>query len=238
MVETRLTYFQQTAQLEHSSWWIALPSSEILSNPEPFFHYSLPDRENDASILKSELTILFPCVLELTSSTKVSGAALAWQQLVAMLTKRIHHSRRDWKGLIAQIVLPVLFMVFAMGLGSIKNDLRHYPELELSPALYKFGPSYSFFRSVCMWERLSRVLFFEHVWDALLFQFIWQSLTNAFETLKAANNLSKTPEKQVMTNSGKHCPWFKQSLNFEEYHKAKKLITMKFLSRGISLIIY
>lgn len=80
----------------------------------------------------------------------VSGMALAWQQMIAMLIKRFHHSRRDWKGLIAQILLPVLFMVAAMGLGSIKSDLRHYPELELSPALYNFEPSYSFFRSVPM----------------------------------------------------------------------------------------
>lgn len=77
----------------------------------------------------------------------MSGMALAWQQMTAILVKRFHHSRRDWKGLIAQILLPVLFMVFAMGLGSIKSDLQHYPELELSPALYNLGPSYSFFRS-------------------------------------------------------------------------------------------
>lgn len=74
--------------------------------------------------------------------------ALAWQQMTAILIKRFHHSRRDWKGLIAQILLPVLFVLCAMGLGSIKNDLRHYPELELSPALYNFKPSYSFVRSV------------------------------------------------------------------------------------------
>lgn len=74
--------------------------------------------------------------------------ALAWQQMTAILIKRFHHSRRDWKGLIAQILLPVLFVLCAMGLGSIKNDLQHYPELELSPALYNFQPSYSFFRSV------------------------------------------------------------------------------------------
>ncbi|XP_034550567.1 uncharacterized protein abca12 [Notolabrus celidotus] len=83
--------------------------------------------------------------IKLTGSTTVSGMMLAWQQFVAILTKRFHHSRRDWKGLIAQILLPVLFMVFAMGLGSIKSDLKHYPELELSPALYKSGQSYSFF---------------------------------------------------------------------------------------------
>uniref|UniRef100_A0A674MJG4 ATP-binding cassette, sub-family A (ABC1), member 12 n=1 Tax=Takifugu rubripes TaxID=31033 RepID=A0A674MJG4_TAKRU len=82
----------------------------------------------------------------LTGASTVSGVALAWQQMTAILIKRFHHSRRDWKGLIAQILLPVLFVVCAMGLGSIKNDLRHYPELELSPALYNFHPGYSFFR--------------------------------------------------------------------------------------------
>ncbi|XP_034429942.1 ATP-binding cassette sub-family A member 12 isoform X2 [Hippoglossus hippoglossus] len=85
--------------------------------------------------------------IKLTGSSMVSGMALAWQQMSAILIKRFHHSRRDWKGLIAQILLPVLFVVFAMGLGSIKSDLRHYPELELSPALYNIGPSYSFFRN-------------------------------------------------------------------------------------------
>ncbi|XP_060910213.1 uncharacterized protein abca12 isoform X2 [Labrus mixtus] len=83
--------------------------------------------------------------IKLTGSTMARGMTLACQQMAAMLTKRFHHSRRDWKGLICQILLPVLFMVAAMGLGSIKSDLQHYPELELSPALYKFRPSYSFF---------------------------------------------------------------------------------------------
>ncbi|KAM4558332.1 uncharacterized protein abca12 [Odontesthes bonariensis] len=83
--------------------------------------------------------------IKLTSSPTVGGISLAWQQMKAMLIKRFHHSRRDWKGLLSQILLPVLFVVFAMGLGSIRSDLQHYPELELSPALYKIGPTYSFF---------------------------------------------------------------------------------------------
>ncbi|XP_008296369.1 ATP-binding cassette sub-family A member 12 [Stegastes partitus] len=83
--------------------------------------------------------------IELTSPSTVQGMALAWQQVSAILVKRFHHSRRDWKGLMSQILLPVLFVIFAMGLGSIKSDLRHYPEMELSPALYNVGPSYSFF---------------------------------------------------------------------------------------------
>lgn len=88
------------------------------------------------------------CLLDLTSTFVVSGMALAWQQMTAILIKRFHHSRRDWKGLIAQIVLPVVFVLFAMALSCIKNDLQHYPELKLSPELYNLGPSYSFFRSV------------------------------------------------------------------------------------------
>uniref|UniRef100_A0A673B4K5 ATP-binding cassette, sub-family A (ABC1), member 12 n=1 Tax=Sphaeramia orbicularis TaxID=375764 RepID=A0A673B4K5_9TELE len=81
----------------------------------------------------------------LTGLSMVEGAALVWQQIMAILIKRFHHSRRDWKGLISQLLLPVLFVLFAMGLGSIKNDMQHFPELELSPALYNIGPSYSFF---------------------------------------------------------------------------------------------
>uniref|UniRef100_A0AAV2K1R7 ABC transporter domain-containing protein n=1 Tax=Knipowitschia caucasica TaxID=637954 RepID=A0AAV2K1R7_KNICA len=80
-----------------------------------------------------------------TGTPTVSGVKLAWQQFTAILIKRFHHSRRDWKGLIAQLLLPVLFVAFAMGLGSIRSDLKHYPSLELSPALYSIGPSYSFF---------------------------------------------------------------------------------------------
>uniref|UniRef100_A0A7N9AV98 ATP-binding cassette, sub-family A (ABC1), member 12 n=1 Tax=Mastacembelus armatus TaxID=205130 RepID=A0A7N9AV98_9TELE len=83
--------------------------------------------------------------IKLTGSSMVRGIALAWQQMVAMMIKRFHHSRRDWKGLLSQILLPVVFMIFAMGLASIKSDLQHYPEMQLSPALYSIGPSYSFF---------------------------------------------------------------------------------------------
>uniref|UniRef100_A0AAX7VG37 ABC transporter domain-containing protein n=1 Tax=Astatotilapia calliptera TaxID=8154 RepID=A0AAX7VG37_ASTCA len=88
----------------------------------------------------SPRSALLLCVSDLTSSSTVTGMALAWQQMSAILIKRFHHSRRDWKGLISQILLPVLFVVFAMSLGSIKSDVQHYPELQLSPALYKIGP--------------------------------------------------------------------------------------------------
>uniref|UniRef100_A0A668A1F8 ATP binding cassette subfamily A member 12 n=1 Tax=Myripristis murdjan TaxID=586833 RepID=A0A668A1F8_9TELE len=113
---------------------------------------SISETVSDSGSIDSfpeELAGNFPSLdkIKLTGSSTVRGVALAWQQLTAVLVKRFHHSRRDWKGLVSQVLLPVLFVVFAMGLGSIKSDLRHYPEMQLSPALYNIGPSYSFFSS-------------------------------------------------------------------------------------------
>ncbi|XP_068185436.1 glucosylceramide transporter ABCA12 [Antennarius striatus] len=93
----------------------------------------------------SESTSEFDDKQKFNSLSTTSGLALAWQQTTAILIKRFHHSRRDWKGLISEILLPVVFVFFAMGLGSLKTDVWHYPELELSPALYNMSPSYSFF---------------------------------------------------------------------------------------------
>ncbi|XP_035265465.1 uncharacterized protein abca12 [Anguilla anguilla] len=80
----------------------------------------------------------------LTGSSTVRGLALVGQQVAAMLMKRVHHSRRDWKGLLAQVLLPVLFVIAAMGLGSIRSNLQNFPKTELSPALYRSGEQYSF----------------------------------------------------------------------------------------------
>uniref|UniRef100_A0A9J7YRV5 ATP-binding cassette, sub-family A (ABC1), member 12 n=1 Tax=Cyprinus carpio carpio TaxID=630221 RepID=A0A9J7YRV5_CYPCA len=81
----------------------------------------------------------------LTGTSTVRGLALTAQQVRAMLLKRVHHSRRDWKGLFSQVVLPVLFVIAAMGLGSIKSDLQHFPKIVLSPALYHIDEQYTFF---------------------------------------------------------------------------------------------
>ncbi|KAG7503728.1 ATP-binding cassette sub-family A member 12 [Solea senegalensis] len=112
---------------------VPLSISETVSDTQSLDSFSSDSSENLGDKIK------------LTGSSTVSGMALLWQQIFAMLVKRFKHSHRDWKGLISQILLPVLFVLFAMGLGSIKNDLRHYPEMVLSPALYNIGPSYSFF---------------------------------------------------------------------------------------------
>ncbi|KAM4561502.1 glucosylceramide transporter ABCA12 [Fundulus diaphanus] len=113
-----------------------LSISETVSDSASIDSFSSDSSENSCNIGDK---------IKLSSSSHLSGMGLAWQQLTAMLIKRFHHSRRDWKGLIAQLLLPVLFVMIAMALGSIKSDVKHYPELELSPALYNIGPSYSFF---------------------------------------------------------------------------------------------
>ncbi|KAG1952045.1 ATP-binding cassette sub-family A member 12 isoform X3 [Pimephales promelas] len=83
----------------------------------------------------------------LTGTSTVSGLALTAQRVMAMLLKRVHHSRRDWKGLFSQVLLPVIFVIAAMGLGSIKSDLQHFPKIVLSPALYHVDEQYAFFRN-------------------------------------------------------------------------------------------
>uniref|UniRef100_A0A674CCR5 ATP binding cassette subfamily A member 12 n=1 Tax=Salmo trutta TaxID=8032 RepID=A0A674CCR5_SALTR len=108
---------------------------------------SMPDLSASRDSLPEDLqnNSIFGDKASLTGSSTVHGLALTWQQVTAMLMKRVHHSRRDWKGLFSQVVLPVMFIILAMGLGSIKSDLQHFPEMELSPALYHLGPQYSFF---------------------------------------------------------------------------------------------
>ncbi|KPP71580.1 hypothetical protein Z043_109489 [Scleropages formosus] len=95
---------------------------------------------------ETELKV-YPVLPALTGSPPVRGLALFGQRVAAMFLKRAHHSRRDWKGLFAQVLLPTLFVIAAMGLGSIQSNLLDFPEMELSPALYRSAESYSFFSS-------------------------------------------------------------------------------------------
>ncbi|XP_064420092.1 glucosylceramide transporter ABCA12 [Latimeria chalumnae] len=74
----------------------------------------------------------------LTGSKKLSGLRLFLKKVMAVGIKRFHHSRRDWKGMAAQVILPVLFVIAAMGLATIRPTVNVYPEKELSPSLYGF----------------------------------------------------------------------------------------------------
>ncbi|XP_048464142.1 ATP-binding cassette sub-family A member 13-like [Rhincodon typus] len=66
-----------------------------------------------------------------------TGWRLILKQMAALMIKRFHHSRRDWKGAIANILLPVLFVILAMALFSVKPLTAEYPNLKLSPDIYQ-----------------------------------------------------------------------------------------------------
>uniref|UniRef100_A0A665XAY9 ATP-binding cassette, sub-family A (ABC1), member 12 n=1 Tax=Echeneis naucrates TaxID=173247 RepID=A0A665XAY9_ECHNA len=154
---------------------------------------------------------------KLSSSSMAHGMALAWQQTVAILIKRFHHSRRDWKGLISQVLLPVLFVIFAMGLGSIKNDLRHYPELELSPSLYNIGPSYSFFSNHNPNSRqlVNTMVSFPGIDNACLDNFDNSVCTRKSNTWSSRGNSSKPFSICKCTSQEQIC----EGDNFQPPHK-------------------
>ncbi|CAH2306168.1 ATP-binding cassette sub-family A member 12 [Pelobates cultripes] len=72
----------------------------------------------------------------LNNVPNVSGLTLIFKKCLAIFIKRLHNSKRNWKSLISQVLLPVLFVTIAMGLGTLSSSNSSYPELELSPNLY------------------------------------------------------------------------------------------------------
>uniref|UniRef100_A0A672RR46 ATP binding cassette subfamily A member 12 n=1 Tax=Sinocyclocheilus grahami TaxID=75366 RepID=A0A672RR46_SINGR len=118
---------------ERETWSV---SESVIANDMFASRDSIPDDLNSTYLGEKA---------SLTGTSAVRGFALTAQRVMAMLLKRVHHSRRDWKGLFSQVLLPVLFVIAAMGLGSIKSDLQHFPKIVLSPALYHVDEQYSFF---------------------------------------------------------------------------------------------
>ncbi|XP_068803956.1 glucosylceramide transporter ABCA12 isoform X2 [Struthio camelus] len=81
----------------------------------------------------------------LIRSKSLKGLPLLLKKTSAMFIKRFHHTRRDVRGFIAQVILPVLFVMAAMGLGTLRTKETEYPELILSPSLYGTSDQADFF---------------------------------------------------------------------------------------------
>ena len=88
--------------------------------------------------------LLYPDQL-LIRSKRLQGLPLLLKKTSALFIKRFHHTRRDVRGFIAQVVLPVLFVMAAMGLGTLRTKETEYPELILSPSLYGTSDQADFF---------------------------------------------------------------------------------------------
>ncbi|XP_067148534.1 ATP-binding cassette sub-family A member 13 [Apteryx mantelli] len=80
--------------------------------------------------------------ISLTGASSVCGASLVLTQIVALLMKKFHHARRDWRGSLSKVLLPVLFVAMAMALFSVKPLAIDYPSLKLTPGLYENAESF------------------------------------------------------------------------------------------------
>ncbi|KAM9548914.1 glucosylceramide transporter ABCA12-like [Guaruba guarouba] len=81
----------------------------------------------------------------LIRSKSLQGLPLLLKKTSALFIKRFHHTRRDVRGFVAQVILPVLFVMAAMGLGTLRTKETEYPELMLSPSLYGRSDQTDFF---------------------------------------------------------------------------------------------
>ncbi|XP_048796564.1 ATP-binding cassette sub-family A member 13 [Lagopus muta] len=80
--------------------------------------------------------------ISLMEASRVCGTNLILAQIVALLLKRFHHIRRDWRGTLSNVLLPVLFVALAMALFSVKPLAVDYPSIKLTPRLYKNAESF------------------------------------------------------------------------------------------------
>ncbi|XP_061620276.1 phospholipid-transporting ATPase ABCA1-like isoform X1 [Phyllopteryx taeniolatus] len=77
-------------------------------------------------------------------STVIGGWELIRRQFLALFIKRFHHARRSRKGLIAQVVLPAVFVCLSLIFSLIVPPFSEYPSLELQPWMYGL-PQTTFF---------------------------------------------------------------------------------------------
>lgn len=78
----------------------------------------------------------------LMDAQTVHGASLAFTQIAALLLKRFHHTRQNWRGTLSNVLLPVLFVTMAMALFTVKPLAIDYPSLKLTPGLYDNAESF------------------------------------------------------------------------------------------------
>ncbi|XP_055513529.1 ATP-binding cassette sub-family A member 13-like isoform X2 [Leucoraja erinacea] len=98
---------------------------------------SVQDHDQDSESLKSEsIESTGRDSVAFVEDPRVTGIKLIFSQMAALMIKRFHHTRRDWKGAIANLLLPVLFVILAMALFSVKPLSSEYPSLRMSPDMY------------------------------------------------------------------------------------------------------
>ncbi|XP_075999903.1 phospholipid-transporting ATPase ABCA1 [Genypterus blacodes] len=69
-------------------------------------------------------------------SSVIVGWELIRRQFLALFIKRFHHARRSRKGLVAQVILPTVFVCLSLIFSLIVPPFAEYPRLELQPWMY------------------------------------------------------------------------------------------------------
>ena len=67
--------------------------------------------------------------------------------MAALEIKRFHHSKRNKKGILCEIIMPAAFVCLAMCMTLILPGLEEEPALEMSPWIYPtkvLSPKYSY----------------------------------------------------------------------------------------------
>ncbi|CAL1285568.1 unnamed protein product [Larinioides sclopetarius] len=86
--------------------------------------------------LKEDEVVSTNLGLEGCGSYKVEGKMLLFQQFTTILLKRFYCTKRNWKGLFSQILLPAFFVSIAMSVALTAPKVEDLPPLVLSPSQY------------------------------------------------------------------------------------------------------
>uniref|UniRef100_A0A7M4FCZ6 ATP binding cassette subfamily A member 13 n=1 Tax=Crocodylus porosus TaxID=8502 RepID=A0A7M4FCZ6_CROPO len=118
--------------------------------------YGISDTTLEQVFLKKGFLFVKRCVCLMADSSlmdaqTVHGASLALTQIAALLLKRFHHTRRNWRGTLSNVLLPVLFVTMAMALFTVKPLAIDYPSLKLTPGLYDNAESFFRKNDLC-WQ--------------------------------------------------------------------------------------
>ncbi|GFO38867.1 ATP-binding cassette sub-family a member 1, partial [Plakobranchus ocellatus] len=110
-------------------------------------NYGLQQRKRG---IRHEFKIAEKCdgtdsVSTMDPSKRRRGVSLHLSQVGAMLLKRVHHYRRNWRIIISGLVLPLIFMLIALAVSTLRVDDGDMKPLLLDPSIYGPG-TYSFYQ--------------------------------------------------------------------------------------------
>ncbi|GBL93401.1 ATP-binding cassette sub-family A member 2 [Araneus ventricosus] len=109
-------------------------SSRKRSDDRKADYYQLPP--NHVSKEQQDDVVSTSLGLEGCGSYKVEGKMLLFQQFTTILLKRFYCTKRNWKGIFSQILLPAFFVSIAMSVALTAPKVEDLPPLVLSPSQY------------------------------------------------------------------------------------------------------